>query len=94
MKGLKYDEGKPDYTLVNKELMDGIAQVMMFGASKYGRDNYRLFTKDDIGRFEAAALRHMFQHTSGELLDSQSGLPHIDHVGACLNILAYLRGLK
>jgi hypothetical protein len=92
--GLKYDEDKPDYTMVTRELMDAVSRAMMYGAKKYNRDNYKLFTSADIVRFQAALLRHMMAYTSGEELDPESGLSHLDHVGSTLNILLWIKGNK
>ena len=92
--GLKYDSNKPDYTFVTKELMDAVSRAMGYGAKKYHRDNFKLFTKEDEKRFEAALLRHMIAYTSGEEFDPESGLSHLDHVGSTLNILLWIRGNK
>lgn len=92
--GLKYDSDKPDYTLVNKELMEAVAKGMTIGVKKYGRLNYRNFTKTDIPRFEAALLRHMFAHLSGEEIDADTNLPHLFLVGTNLNIILWLKENK
>ena len=92
--GLKYDSNKPDLTLVTRELVEAVASVMDFGKAKYGRDNYKNFSKADIVRFEAALLRHMFAHLSGEINDPDSSLPHLWHVGSTLNIILWLQANK
>ena len=33
----KQDEGKPDISMVSRELVEGLALVRMFGAKKYTR---------------------------------------------------------
>lgn len=92
-KGRKDDSGKIDLTLVNKELVYAAARGMTYGL-KYGRDNYKKFTKEDIPRFEAALLRHMYAHLSGELVDSESGNEHLDHVASTLNIILWIKENK
>lgn len=91
--GLKDDTNKLDLTLVNKELVEAVARGMTYGL-KYGRDNYKLFNKDDIPRFEAALLRHMYAHLSGEEVDLESGNAHLDHVASTLNIIMWIKGNK
>lgn len=92
--GKKYDSAKLDYTLVTRELMDAVSRAMMYGAKKYNRDNYKLFTSADIVRFQAALLRHAVAWASGEEFDPESGLSHLDHVGSTLNILLWLKANK
>lgn len=92
-KGKKDDSNKLDLTLVNRELVEAVARGMTYGL-KYGRNNYKLFNKEDIPRFEAALLRHMFAHLSGEERDEQSGNFHLDHVASTLNIIFWLRNNK
>ncbi len=82
MSGIKHDQEKPDYSLISKELMDGLAQVRSFGAKKYQRENWRLGFK--FNRSTAAAGRHIKAFEAGEDLDPESGLPHLLHAVACL----------
>lgn len=75
---VKNDAGKIDWTLVPFDGIVGIIPVREMGVRKYGhRDNWRLC--DDPSRYLKAAFRHMIAHESGELLDAESGLPHLDH---------------
>lgn len=92
--GLKYDDQKPDYTLVTKELMDAVSRGMGYGLKKYTRDNYKLFTSKDIIRFKAALLRHAVAWANGEEIDTESGLFHADHIGSTLNIILWLKENK
>lgn len=85
--GLKYDSGKPDYTYLSKELLDGVAAVRAFGSQKYSRDNWR---KGFVfSRSLAAALRHIFAFLSGEDNDKESGLCHLYHAVCCLEHCIY-----
>lgn len=76
--GLKYDQGKPDLTLL--ESMRGalaeVARVLEFGAKKYKRDGWQ-HVENGEARYKAAALRHALEPL-GEL-DSESGLLHAAH---------------
>lgn len=87
--GKKFDGGKPPLSLVPRELMAQVAQVMSFGASKYGRDNWR--NGMDYTRLVSAAMRHITSWNEGEDLDPESGLSHLAHAAAGLGfLLTYL----
>lgn len=49
------------------------------GAEKYGENSWRTLP-DYWKRYKAALLRHLTAIDNGELIDAESGLPHIDHV--------------
>ena len=87
MEGVKYDNGKPKLTLVNRETLNGIARAMEYGMAKYGRNNYKAGL--DWTRVLDALLRHANAYAAKEDLDQESGLNHIYHVGACVNMLLY-----
>lgn len=76
--GRKFDSDKPDFTLLPFDALEGIVDVMMYGAEKYDRDNWR-DVPDAARRYTAAALRHIGKHNNGVELDDESALPHIDH---------------
>lgn len=61
------------------------ARVLTYGAEKYDRDNWRRGMR--WSRLVDAALRHWDKFEAGEVLDDESGLPHLGHVGACLMFL-------
>lgn len=79
---VKHDAGKPQMTMVSKELMETLAAVRMFGAEKYERDNWRKGFQ--LTRSLDAALRHIFAFTYGEDNDPESGVSHLGHAIACL----------
>lgn len=78
----KHDSDKPRLSKLPVEGLAGVAKVMEFGAKKYGWDNWKQATSEDVERYVDAGLRHWFAHANGELLDPESGLPHIHHA-AC-----------
>jgi hypothetical protein len=86
----KFDEGKPDLSLVHPLAVNAIARALGFGACKYTRNGYKGFKKEDLKRVYAALLRHTFAIISGEEFDSESGLRHLDHIAANVAMLAYL----
>lgn len=63
--------------LVRPSLEEGVAEVLGFGASKYGDRNW----EKGIPYLTvlAAARRHINQFIKGENLDHESGLSHIKH---------------
>jgi hypothetical protein len=81
--GRKFDAGKLDYTLVPFEALDEIVKVLMFGAQKYDRDNWR-HVDDAAQRYAAAAFRHLTAHLKGENVDSETGVSHLAHAGCCI----------
>lgn len=89
-KGLKFDGGKPRMGLVlggfAKALM-AVGDVGTFGAIKY-TDNGWQSVENGIQRYTDALLRHLFKHQTGEVLDDESGFPHLSHVA--WNALAIL----
>lgn len=84
-KAKKYDNHKPDYSLVPKEAIDAIARVMTFGAYKYGRHNWRAGL--EYSRLIAACMRHITAFNEGEDNDPESGDNHLAHALVCLAFL-------
>ena len=75
--GHKHDKGKLRYDLIPPEAEASLAAVLTFGANKYGDRNWELGIDED--RLYAARRRHEAAHRTGEILDPESGLPHLWH---------------
>lgn len=90
--GLKYDNGKPDLSLVDRSLVEAAARALMFGANKYGRDNYKKGIA--LERIYASLLRHIFARMSGEFKDPESGLDHLDHIAGNVQFLTYFTSIE
>ena len=88
MSGTKFDQGKPDLTMVSRTFVEQVAKVMMFGATKYGRDNY--LEGMSVLRLLAAAQRHIKAFEDGEDTDPESNLNHLAHAAANLNMIMNL----
>lgn len=86
-KAVKHDQGKPQLSYISRELMESLAKVRAFGASKYERDNWKGGFK--YTRTLDALLRHTFAFLSGEDTDPESGLPHPFHMAANIEHLIY-----
>jgi hypothetical protein len=86
--GLKYDNAKPDFSLLSPIAIARLAQVLTFGAEKYESHNWRKGIGES--RLLAAALRHIMSYMGGEENDPQSGLPHTAHAMCCLMFIVEL----
>lgn len=85
IEGRKDDAGKPRPTLVMRTMANALQQVLQvaeYGARKYSPDNW-LQVPDAVQRYTDAMLRHQQAHLRGEVLDPESGLPHMAHAAWC-----------
>lgn len=87
-KGVKADGGKPDYSLLELKLLEGMVKVLTFGAKKYSRDNWKK-VPEGKDRYFAALQRHLAAWQSGEKIDPESGENHLDHALCNLYFLRY-----
>jgi hypothetical protein len=84
--GVKFDQGKARYDLIPPEVEEAIAQVLSFGAAKYGDRNWEAGM--DWGRVYAAMRRHMGAWWRRlEDNDPESKMPHLWHAAACIAFL-------
>jgi hypothetical protein len=81
--GVKYDEGKPDYSLLPFTALQEMVKVLTYGAAKYSRDNWKHVTPFQE-RYIAATFRHLVAYSRGEQIDPESGLHHLAHAATCL----------
>lgn len=77
--GIKFDQDKPDYSLVPFAALDEVVKVLTYGAKKYDRHNWQHV--DDI-RYQAALMRHFSHYMQGERNDPETGINHLAHL-AC-----------
>lgn len=84
--GLKFDTGKPDYTLLPWNAVEDVVRVLDFGAKKYARDNWK-HVADHKNRYLAAAFRHLAAYTQGQETDPETGLSHLAHASCCILFL-------
>lgn len=85
--GIKHDDGKPRFDLLDSEALEEVAKVLTFGAKKYGADNWRKGI--NFSRLIAAALRHISSIKRGEDKDPETGLHHAAHAICCLMFLIW-----
>lgn len=91
--GVKYDANKLRWDLVPPDAMQLVVAVLTYGAAKYADRNWEVGM--DHSRLVGACERHMQAVKMGELLDPDTGLPHVGHaVCSLMFLLAYqLRGI-
>lgn len=82
---VKHDEGKPRYDLIPPFALDLVAQVMTYGATKYGERNWEKGLKPE--RLFAALMRHSWAWMRGETIDPETKLPHLAHAAASVMML-------
>jgi hypothetical protein len=86
-KALKYDSAKPNLAIVPVEALEFMSVALVYGANKYGRNNYKLGHR--WSQCVNAALRHLYAMAGGEEIDKESGNTHLSHALASLGMLAF-----
>lgn len=86
--GKKFDDDKLDYSLIPWKSMDEVVKVLMFGARKYSRGNWKKVPQARR-RYVAAAYRHLNEMAEGNWFDEDSKLPHAAHAICCLIFLLW-----
>lgn len=87
--GVKFDQDKPQWTLVPFKAFDEVVKVLTIGAKKYAPDNWKK-VPNARQRYIDAAFRHMSAYASGEKLDAETGKSHLAHAMCCfLFLLAF-----
>ena len=84
-KDLKADQGKLRYDLIPVTALEGIAEIFTYGSNKY--DEFNWYKSLQPTRYYAAAMRHIMACQSGQKIDPESGLKHIDH--AIVSLIMY-----
>lgn len=76
----KADKGKLPISLVPMEIIRNIAAIRKYGEEKYHAPNNWVLVEKQ--RYIDAMWRHLIAYQEGEILDAESGLPHLWHA-AC-----------
>lgn len=85
----KADAGKPQLTLVPRQILFDIAEVRAFGVKKHkDPDNWK---KVEIQRYRDAAFRHFMAYLDDpQGNDEESGLSHLAHLACNIAFLCEL----
>ena len=90
--GVKYDGGKPQWSLVPFKAMTEVVEVLTYGAKKYSADNW-CKVPDARRRYIDAGFRHFSAYVAGEKNDPETGYSHLAHAICCLLfLLAFEKG--
>jgi hypothetical protein len=84
--GVKFDQDKIRTDLLPPDAMLGIAEILTFGAKKYGDRNWERGMK--WSRPYGALLRHIWAWWNGEDKDPETGKSHLDHAACCISFLS------
>ena len=91
---VKADEGKLQWSLMPFEQLEDVVRVLMNGAKKYSRDNWKKC--DDVNRYKDSLMRHVTAYIEGQQFDTEPGgdnLHHLAHaICNCLFILYFEKG--
>lgn len=81
--GVKYDNGKPQWSLLPFRALTQVVEVLTYGAKKYAPDNWKK-VPDARRRYIDAGFRHLTAYTTGETNDPETGKHHLAHAICCL----------
>ena len=73
----RYNDGKPDFSLVPMIALEECAKVFDYGRKKYSEWNW--LKGQDWSHPYASLMRHLSAWQQGEDIDPESGLPHLGH---------------
>jgi hypothetical protein len=83
--GMKRDvqTGKPRYDLLDRAMLKRWAGLMARGAEKYEENNWKkASTEEELRRFEASAVRHLFQWLDGDIDEDHASAVFFNVAGA------------
>ena len=83
--GARYNDGKPDFSLIPLWTLVGEARVWARGAKKYSAWNWTKGMPWSVPF--ACAMRHLSAWQNGEDIDPESGESHLDHVACNIRML-------
>lgn len=81
----KFDQEKVRMDLLPPELLTATAEILGFGASKYGERNWE--NGMNWSRVFGALMRHLWAWWSGQNLDEETGKSHLWHAACCIAFL-------
>lgn len=88
----RFNEGKIKWSLVDFKSLEPMVQVLMYGANKYSKDNWKKGLP--ITEIFDSLQRHLNSFMSGEDVDVESGLSHLGHAQCNLMFLIHMLNNK
>lgn len=91
-KAIRYNQGKPRWSLVDHESLEPLVRVLEFGETKYGRWNW----KKGLDKTEIleSLYRHLIKLMAGQELDEETKLHHIGHIMSNAMFYSYFDRLE
>jgi len=83
---LRYNQGKPEWSLVHFKSLEPMVKVLEFGAKKYDRNNWQ--KEMSLDKILDSAQRHLASMIDGETNDPESNELHAGHV--LCNMMFYI----
>lgn len=80
--GAKHDTDKDRWDLLPIQPLQYVVKVLTFGARKYSAENWKK-VDSPRERYYAALMRHLSAWRQGEVMDQESGYPHLAHAVCC-----------
>lgn len=87
-KGSKHDQEKPRMDLLDSSWLEGVAEILTFGAKKYAAHNWR--GGIELSRLIAGVMRHIAAFNRGEDIDPESGKSHLYHASCGLMFASWM----
>lgn len=84
--GIKYDNEKPNWSLLDLSIISDVVSVLTYGANKYAPDNWKCVDKN---RYFSACLRHLTAYQHGEPVDEETGISHLAHAACCIHFMQW-----
>lgn len=88
MSGKRYNKGKVRYSLIHFPTLEGMIRVLESGTEKYDDFNWQNGLK--VRGIAESLMRHLAAYLEGVDMDSESGLPHVDHIQCNAHFLSYM----
>lgn len=103
-KGLRYNEGKRKWSLVDFKALEPMVEVLEYGAHKYTvRDDKGAVLRTGANNWKKgmpvteiceSMLRHTYALLRGEIKDPESQLQHIGHILCNAQFISYMINQK
>lgn len=92
-RGIKFDNLKINWSLVDLKLLEGLVRVLMYGEKKYSSHNWQ-GVENGKERYLSALMRHIVEYQDGKEFDEETGQPVIDSILCNAYFLKYFEENK